>query len=221
MEPPSRAEWGPIVWKLIHLQAMSYADVPTDEDKLRAKNYFHALAKFLPCPECMEHFDLVLKALPIDEHLDSPKQLIDWTHAIHNRVNLQLGKSEITKQEFYRLFESEDSPGRKFVELPTFAGPAEIKEVPKAKAQPKPKQVPAKQVPAKQVPRSIVKQVQKPILKQVQKPVPRQVQKQVQRPVDEVPVKTKTLPMAGRRVLKIPPPMPVGFRATKGCTNCR
>src|SRR4030042_2311143 len=104
MEPPARDEWGPVLWRLIHLQAISYPDSPTEDDKQAARPYFAALSKFLPCPECMGHFQALLSELPIEPHLVSCKQLTDWTHELHNRVNQRLGKAEITRQEFYKLY---------------------------------------------------------------------------------------------------------------------
>jgi len=248
MEPPTREEWGPLVWRMVHLQAIAYADAPTAQDKQRAKAYYEAQFQFLPCPECIEHFVAVLQALPIDAHLDSPKQLIDWTHAIHNRVNERLGKPEISKQEFYKLYANDQAPGRcrdpKAAPAPpaapaaavapaapglAFAKAAEIKRQDVPAEQQKPK-APAPAAPA-QPPKQRVAVVRQSVVGRPSA-MPARVlpsQRAAAPAIRSAPSKAalpkapaaRPLPMAGRRTLQMGPPKPVGHRATKGCTNCR
>jgi len=229
MEPPARDEWGPLFWRLIHLQAISYADEPSEKEKAAARAYFAALANFLPCPECMEHFQALLKELPVEPHLGSCKQLTDWTHELHNRVNRRLGKAEITRQEFYKLYANDEAGGRAL----RFAGVGELQAPSSAPAPPPavalPRAPDAKKVPAQppKAQRSLPPAVPRSVHVPAHPAQPQARAVAAGTAVSAVPAqpKARTVPARpsarmGKRTLKVGPRKPIGFRAT-GCPTCK
>jgi hypothetical protein len=96
--PP--AVWGPIFWNTIHIVALGYSITPTDEEKKAAKQFYESLTYVIPCPICRVHYKSHLEELPVDAALGGRSDLIEWTWKIHNRVNEELGKPQITIDKF-------------------------------------------------------------------------------------------------------------------------
>jgi len=93
------ATWGPHLWIGIHYIALGYPAAPSTTDKMNYKYFFENLDKVLPCGKCADHYKENLKHTPIDKYLDSPTKLFEWTVAMHNAVNMLLGKSTMTLQD--------------------------------------------------------------------------------------------------------------------------
>ena len=83
-------EWGPPGWKFLHTITFNYT--PSDENKIKYKNFFDSLGTVLPCPYCCSSFSTYYKALPITEYLDSREGLTYWFYVIHNLVNQKVCK---------------------------------------------------------------------------------------------------------------------------------
>ena len=94
--------WGSQTWHSIHAIAMSYPENPTDEQKKQYEDFFKTLPDVLPCAICGEHLRENYKKLPIQ--LGSPKELFNWTVALHNLVNEQTGKPTLTNEDAYTQF---------------------------------------------------------------------------------------------------------------------
>jgi hypothetical protein len=80
--------WGPTAWHFLHSVVMGYPEV--NEDQLVADKYkvfFESLEFVLPCDWCKIHFKENLKTLPIDNYLDSRRNLALWLYKFHNLVN--------------------------------------------------------------------------------------------------------------------------------------
>lgn len=97
--------WGPIFWATFHLISMSYPDSPTYPEKRAAKEFFLSMIHLLPCPVCRDHFKEIMVGMPIDSWLDDRRSLTEWVWTLHNRVNVRLGKSEISQQEFAERYQ--------------------------------------------------------------------------------------------------------------------
>lgn len=96
--------WGPIFWATFHITSMAYSDTPTYSEKRAAKEFFNSMAHLLPCPVCREHFTEILQGLPVETWLDNRKSLTEWVWMVHNRVNVKLGKPEITMAAFHERY---------------------------------------------------------------------------------------------------------------------
>jgi len=92
--------WGPIFWATLHIASLAYSDTPTDRQKTNIKNFYESMVDVLPCPICRHHYEENLKTIPLDEALKSRMGLVKWVWQMHNKVNIQLGKREITFEEF-------------------------------------------------------------------------------------------------------------------------
>ena len=103
--------WGPIFWATLHIVALAYPNEPSYADKKAAKEFYTSFTVLLPCPVCRSHFTEIIKAMPIDTWLDKRSSLLEWTLAVHNQVNKQLGKREISMSEFHRKYQQMASLG--------------------------------------------------------------------------------------------------------------
>jgi hypothetical protein len=92
--------WGPIFWSTLHIASLGYSDKPTDRQKKNIIAFYESLIDVLPCPICRKHYEQNLEEMPVKDAADSRMELIQWVFKMHNRVNVQLGKKEITFGEF-------------------------------------------------------------------------------------------------------------------------
>ena len=99
---PDAAEWGPLLWRILHALADKAGRVVTplykDDERRAWVNLAKALSKTIPCPSCKDHYDSYLRENPIEKELkDLPyDQLGDyirrWFWELHNWVNESYGK---------------------------------------------------------------------------------------------------------------------------------
>jgi hypothetical protein len=93
--------WGNSGWKFIHYVACAYPENPTHKDKIDYYIFFNSLENVLPCPFCAENYKKkVEKNLP---NLNSRKELFEWTVDIHNSVNREHGKPELSYEDAIKV----------------------------------------------------------------------------------------------------------------------
>ena len=102
--------WGPHGWKFMHYVTLGYPDHPTHNDKQNYKNFFQSLQNVLPCAKCAQNYKKNLNESPIDNNLETRDHLVKWLIDIHNKVNLETGKSEIPYEEALSLYTNEQTP---------------------------------------------------------------------------------------------------------------
>ena len=95
--------WGPHGWKFIHFIALGYPNNPTEQDKVKYKNFFYLLGDVIPCIICANHYKKNLEKINIDSYLSSKNSLIEWTILMHNEVNKSNGKKTYTYQEGIKM----------------------------------------------------------------------------------------------------------------------
>ena len=86
--------WGPFLWTTMHIVSLGYPATPSQEEKDNAVRFYESLKTMIPCPICQEHYKQILEELPIAAAVKSRDTLINWVFAVHNKVNVQLGKPE-------------------------------------------------------------------------------------------------------------------------------
>ena len=88
--------WGPAGWLFLHSVVYGY---PTKIDpknknhierKKDMKNFFKSIGGVFPCVYCRNSFKKFTKQIPIDNYLNSRKDLTLWLYKIHNKVNEKL-----------------------------------------------------------------------------------------------------------------------------------
>ena len=87
--------WGSSTWHYLHCLALSYSDEPTEHEMKEYEAFFQNL--ILPCAACTIHYRENIKKMP--PVLTSRKELFRWTVDLHNLVNQQTGKPEITYEQ--------------------------------------------------------------------------------------------------------------------------
>lgn len=105
---PDAAEWGPILWTLLHglAERSGKPVVPMyAEDERRAwLHFFKQTGEIIPCPACKEHYNKYLEHHPIDALKTLPlSKLNDWVRTwfweVHEWVNDTLGKPPFPKSD--------------------------------------------------------------------------------------------------------------------------
>jgi len=98
---PINAEWGPIIWKILHGLTLKYGKLmsPTyaKEQIMFWINYIHETEYILPCKECKAHYkEYLSKHNPnIIRTLSSDQQKLwvqNFFFNLHNEVNLRNNK---------------------------------------------------------------------------------------------------------------------------------
>lgn len=101
--------WGRYMWYSIHFVALEYPEAPTPQQKKDYQNFFVNLWKVLPCYTCSQNYKRHLSEQPLtDEHLQSKDTLFAWTVYLHNVVNKENGKPEMTVQAAKKMYTAKD-----------------------------------------------------------------------------------------------------------------
>ena len=92
--------WGPPGWLFLHSVTFGYPYI-IDNKKLehvirreQTKSFFHNIGYVLPCKYCRESYIKFMKELPVEDFLNSRKDLTLWLYKMHNKVNYKLGVPE-------------------------------------------------------------------------------------------------------------------------------
>jgi len=99
--------WGPIFWATMHIATLGYPVQPTQHDQEQAVHFYESLTVMIPCPICRDHYSHILTEMPVKDAVKGRDELINWVFRVHNKVNAQLDKPEITWEAYvnymYRL----------------------------------------------------------------------------------------------------------------------
>jgi hypothetical protein len=96
------------MWISIHYVALGYPLKPSEIDRKNYSLFFKNLHTVLPCDACAKHYQQHITDMPpIENFLDSPEELFKWTVLIHNRVNMDLGKRQLSYEEARKLYPSQ------------------------------------------------------------------------------------------------------------------
>jgi hypothetical protein len=109
--------WGPHYWFFLHTVAMTYPIRPNAVTKKKYYEFIQNLPLFIPIENMSGEFSKLLDKYPVTPYLDNRESLIRWTHFIHNKINYQLEKPQISLNEFYvNYYEEYKSQNVKMVE---------------------------------------------------------------------------------------------------------
>lgn len=94
--------WGPVFWATMHIATLGYPVNPSHKDQEAAIKFYESLVVMIPCPICREHYGVHLTKMPVKEVVHSRDALINWVFNVHNKVNIQLGKKEISWEDYVK-----------------------------------------------------------------------------------------------------------------------
>ena len=86
--------WGPAGWLFLHCVVMGYPSVIDKNNKEhiskmnQMKQFLILLGDVLPCNLCRDSYKKFIIELPVDNHLNTRKELAKWLYDIHNKVSL-------------------------------------------------------------------------------------------------------------------------------------
>lgn len=86
--------WGKQAWHFIHMVALSYPYMASEETKKKYYDFYESLGHTLPCGTCAKHYKEKFEANP--PRLENRNELFRWTVDIHNSVNKDIGKNQIS-----------------------------------------------------------------------------------------------------------------------------
>lgn len=107
--------WGPPGWMFLHSITMGYPLKINDfnENHIIRKNntklFFESIGHVFPCKYCRISYLKFIDELPIDNFLDSRKNLAFWLYQIHNKVNHKLGVPKCDIPSFKKIYQKFDS----------------------------------------------------------------------------------------------------------------
>ena len=121
--------WGPHFWFVIHTIALTYPHNPNEVIRKKYYDLIQNLPLFLPVEEIGNTFSQYLDKYPVTPYLESRTSFVKWTHFIHNKINVSLGKEELTMEDamsaYYENYKSKTDNSvdeRKRREKIVFAG---------------------------------------------------------------------------------------------------
>ncbi len=97
---PETADWGPILWTLLHGLAEKAGQAALPADEIREwQKFLKATNDMLPCDKCRAHFSAFLKANPATQLQTIPYAQVktwirSWFYTLHNEINVENGKPE-------------------------------------------------------------------------------------------------------------------------------
>ncbi len=102
-------QWGPPAWQFLHTITFGYPDEPDEEIKEEFWQFFRSLQHVLPCANCRRHYRKKLRQAEglrhtLQDPFASRRQLSQWVVELHNAVNKQNRKEEITYNDVYKRF---------------------------------------------------------------------------------------------------------------------
>ena len=95
---PETADWGPILWTILHGLAEKAQRAPLPSDEVREwQKFIKATGEMLPCDKCRTHFSNFLKANPVTQlntipYTNVKSWIRSWFFTLHNEINTENGK---------------------------------------------------------------------------------------------------------------------------------
>ena len=90
-------EWGPYMWRSLHIMALTYPTDPSKDRQETMLNFLLNMAPNLPCDGCATHCQMYMLSHPpqVQSNMALRHYLVDF----HNAVNVRSGKHTLTFEE--------------------------------------------------------------------------------------------------------------------------
>ena len=100
-----KAEWGPLVWKVLHCMTIKIKDEEFQNERENIIQMISGICSNLPCPQCATHASGLIKKHKLRD-VKSKIDIIKFIYLMHNQVNKRLKKQiySFEKIEEYEHF---------------------------------------------------------------------------------------------------------------------
>jgi len=102
--------WGPHYWFFLHTVAESYPMHPNDITKRKYYDLIHNMPLFIPDSDIGDKFSRMIDKYPVSPYLDNRDSFVRWVHFIHNKINIMLGKEELSLPMSLEKYRAEYKP---------------------------------------------------------------------------------------------------------------
>ncbi len=102
--------WGPHYWFFLHTIAHSYPKMPNEVTKRKYYDTIQNMPLFIPDSDIGDRFSQLLDKYPVSPYLGSRESFVRWVHFIHNKINVLLGKDEMSLLESVDAYFAEYRP---------------------------------------------------------------------------------------------------------------
>ena len=102
--------WGPHYWFFLHTVAESYPMTPNDVTKRKYYDLITNMPLFIPDADIGDKFSRMIDRYPVTPYLDNRDSFVRWVHFMHNKVNVQLGKEELSLPMALEKYRAEYKP---------------------------------------------------------------------------------------------------------------
>ena len=91
--------WGPHFWFMLMTLAVSYPLKANDVTQKKYYDFLTNLPLFIPHPQIGNKFSDLMDKYPVSPYLEGKDSFLKWVHFIHNKINTEIGKDEMTLTE--------------------------------------------------------------------------------------------------------------------------
>ena len=102
--------WGPHYWFFLHTIAHSYPTKPNEVTKRKYYDTIQNMPLFIPVPDIGDRFSNLLDKYPVTPYLGSRESFVRWVHFVHNKMNILLGKDELSLLESIDSYSAQYKP---------------------------------------------------------------------------------------------------------------
>jgi hypothetical protein len=102
--------WGPHYWFFLHTVAESYPNFVNDVTRRKYYDLIQNMPLFIPDSEIGDKFSRFLDKYPVTPYLDNRDSFVRWMHFIHNKINVELGKRELSLPMSLEKYRAEYKP---------------------------------------------------------------------------------------------------------------
>jgi hypothetical protein len=96
--------WGPHFWFVLHTMALTYPATPNETTKKKYYDFLSNLPLFLPIANMGNVFSQLLDKYPVQPYLDSRESFVRWVNFIHNKINEQLQKPQLSLEDSLKAY---------------------------------------------------------------------------------------------------------------------
>ena len=104
--------WGPHFWFFLMTLAVAYPLKANDVTKKKYYDTINNFPLFIPHPKIGNNFSKLLDKYPVSPYLEGKDSFLKWVHFIHNKINTEIGKDEVTYTEslnnYYELYKPKE-----------------------------------------------------------------------------------------------------------------